>query len=392
MTKRMKVSTMVLALAMTVGPTASGVAQAADGDVVLAHGKVITAGKAPARNAQVTMLAWPTDKQLAAMKVGDTFKLQVLSTTETDDDGNYALSIDSIASLAPVADWAGNVNVDIRAIDAQGTQTQVSVPLAPTLGAAAKQVQAGAAPRAMSDSVAADVPVMVFGKLGETTAEVEARVGKSVPAPPTGFDKDCSTQYISDLGLHTALIGAHYDTTSYVRHDWEFNVGASTTLGVGVSPTGAQGTWKASGSVTNSASTSISWPEATANQHVYTDYSWGKYRTRCFDGSTLLSQSYSARVRTLAGGASTYSPASAPAVSKCTYYAKGASMSKTQTKQTTHATGSDVSGVIGIDLSVQSGYTTASKVSYRFDEGRDLCGTKDYPASSYPSGLLVGRL
>ena len=116
--------------------------------MAVARGKVLKSDKSPAAHRRVRMMAWPTDDVLAAMKVGDKFKMQILDEAVTDAAGNYTLAVPSVEALAPVADTAGIVNVDVVAEDGAGGQSVTSVPLPPQLGRAATARARGlAAPR-----------------------------------------------------------------------------------------------------------------------------------------------------------------------------------------------------------------------------------------------------
>lgn len=383
----------VCAVTLTLGliPAIPIAAHAADG-VTVARGKVLKSDKSPAANRRVTMMAWPTDDVLAAMKVGDKFKMQILDEAVTDAAGNYTLAIPSVDALAPVADTAGIVNVDVVAEDGAGGQSITSVSLPPQLGrAATARVRGLAAPRTLTAADVATVDPLTLGTQGLTQQQMDARYGVAVDTPPGGaFDKSCTTTYSANMGNRTSLIGAHYDNTSGITHDFEFNAGATATTGVGVSATGKYGSFKASGTTAHSSDVTIGFPASTSVQHDYTYYAWGKYLTNCYTQG-YDSQSYSVRVRTLAGGATTWSGAAVPSAGYCVTYQAGTRMSKTAGRAKTHTTGSDVSAAIGIDLSSQSGYTSSSKVSFSFSSTRHLCGTTDYPGADKNTGLLVGK-
>ncbi len=379
---------MTTAAMLVVGLVSMEEATASGTEVPLVKGRVLTAAGTPAGRTRISMLAWPADDRLGRLAVGESFGRAVLAGAVTDAGGRYSLTTDSLDRLASVADGNGVVNVDVIAERADGTRAVASTPLSEgtTRNLRARRLSSDSPGKPESSAVLMpDLRLQRWAGARGTAAANSSGARQSLAT-------SCGTTYIADLGLHDALIGAHYDTTSSVRHDWEFTAGASATLGVGVSSTGGYGSWRASGSTTNSSSVTINFPEATSNRHDYTKYSWGKYRTRCYEGGNLISTTYQAKVRTLAGGASTWSPPSAPSAGHCVYYPKSAVFSKTSTKQSTHSTGADVSSALGIDLSVQSGYTTSSKVTYRFDQGRQLCGTKDYPGANLTSGLFVAKL
>lgn len=388
-----------VALAAALIPATPFMAQGAE-PVVIAKGKILKADKTAAAGMRVTAMAWPTDDVLGPMRVGTKFKMQVLDQTTTDANGDYTLDVPAIDDLAGVADWDGNVNMDVIAEDGSGGQTVTAVPLPPVFGRSAKtKVSGGGIPRPIGPDEAVAVDPITANSDGMTQAQLDAQYGADAGdlTPPDGaFDQvACTTTYKKDLGLRTSLVGAHYDQTSTgLSHDFEFNYGATATMGVGVSASGTYGSFKASGSSTNTSDLTIGYPVSYGVQHDYTYYSWGLYLSECYTaGSPYVYRQWSARIRDLAGGNKVWTGATIPSAQYCVPLEGGSYLKKVAGKAKTHTTGADVSAGIGIDLSSQSGYTTKTTVTFTTttSSSRTLCGTTSYPGGTYNSGLIVGK-
>ena len=387
--KKRTVAGLVAAVVLTVEPMSGAVAvssptigsSAAGSGVLLARGTVLDAGQRPAAGARVTMVAWPSNDVLESMRVGDSFKLQVLSTAVTDARGGYALGATARDGVAPFADRFGNVNVDVFADSGSGAHSMQSTSLTPSPGtttlAGARSVSGAVPPAAVS------VPTMVL------TARAATSPGQRAGALAHGMNKTCSSFYVGDLGNHTALVGSHYSTTTGVKHDFKYTSGATTTFGVGYSLSGKFGTFSKSGTHTRSSTAVVEFPAASGNRHDYTYFQWGKYHVTCADpGSIPTSSWYEARSRRFVGGSTIWNGPTAPSAGYCVTNAAGSRFVRTTSKAYEAGGGADVSAVLGIDLSARTGYSSAAEIAYSFSSTRRLCGTRDFPGGS-PSRLVA---
>lgn len=165
----------------------------------------------------------------------------------------------------------------------------------------------------------------------------------------------------------------------------EYTGSASSTLGVGVSSTGAFGTYSASGTVTRSRSQTTTFPWYTANgtrRYLDTYFTYGKFCVELVGGGYAYHK-YEVRPTQHEGGTAGRNMASAITASHCTPWREpGSSGSKTTTAAQTWSNGAKVSGLIGIDLSTRTGYATNAKISWEFTTAGRLCGTNDLPSGT----------
>ncbi len=169
-----------------------------------------------------------------------------------------------------------------------------------------------------------------------------------------------------------------YSATTGVKHTFSYSRGADSSLGVGVSATGAYGSFTGSGTISKSSSITMDYPEYGNHRGVYykTEFSWGKYLMSCSMGGrgAPVSHHYEARARGYYGGAKT-STAYIPTAKHCAYQQNGTKFTRTTSHAITWSDGADLAKVIGISLSAETGYSSDATVVYSFDANRYLCGT-----------------
>jgi len=193
----------------------------------------------------------------------------------------------------------------------------------------------------------------------------------------------CGVIYQGDMGNHSVWVGGHYSTTTGVTHDLEYANGATSSLGVGVSSSGAWGSYRASGTSSVSASGTINYPATSGRQHDYTEFNYDKYLVGCAGTNKC-----EVRATHWVGGGHTYVPPAAPTATHCVLHGAGEIFTLERTSAYNFSTGADVSSAIGIDLSAQTGYTASAKVTFRFAATRHLCGTNGDPGAA-PSRLVA---
>jgi hypothetical protein len=187
------------------------------------------------------------------------------------------------------------------------------------------------------------------------------------------------------FGRRTVL-GQVYHYRRGVRSRFNYVVGSQSTLGMAIKF--AEGAWKTSGTTTRSSSVETTWRPRTGRSKTvyYTHYDYVKLK--CWNGMF-----YELRPDGYRGGAGSYRTGHTPDAFHCTrYYERGSSTSLIRAKNVKWTNGVSVSGIIGFDLSAQSGWTERVRVGFRFKvAGRRLCGTSHTPTLDEPPGFLVVR-
>jgi hypothetical protein len=160
---------------------------------------------------------------------------------------------------------------------------------------------------------------------------------------------------VHSYGARTTTVGATYSHVPGVRMHFTYGNGQSSSLGVGVSSSGADGTWSQSGTHSVSSDSSESFPTfsgATSKQDR-TEFVYKEFRVEC---GGLQTQATS-----FAGGATT-AATSPPSAGFCVTQAVGTTFTKHSTSAYTFTGGVSLSGPLGINLSVQTGYSSRAEL------------------------------
>ncbi len=187
------------------------------------------------------------------------------------------------------------------------------------------------------------------------------------------------------FGRRTVL-GQVYHYRRGVTSRFNYVVGSQSTLGMAIKF--ADGSWKTSGTTTRSSSVETTWRARSGRSKTvyYTHYDYVKLN--CWNGMF-----YELKPDKYRGGAGSYLTSHKPNAFHCTrYYEKGSSTSLLRAKNLHWSNGVSVSGIIGFDLSAQSGWSERVRVGFRFKvAGRRLCGTSNTPTFDEPPGFIVVR-
>jgi hypothetical protein len=152
-----------------------------------------------------------------------------------------------------------------------------------------------------------------------------------------------------------------------------FTAGASSNFGVGVGVQGAAG-WSLGGTASHSSAVSMNFPAIHNVQHMnyYGTVVSTKVRQKCggraFSNQVFLEQS------ALTGG---FSQAPAPRIGMgyCEGILKNSTVTKQKTAAYNNTAGISTGGIIGINLSAQTGYSTDTSIDYAFHaQGHPWCG------------------
>jgi hypothetical protein len=354
------------------------------------EGNVLTAEGSPATGATVRLVVWPRNEVEAALVEGDSVKLQELGVGVVEEDGRFALPV-APDLLAPHADSTGLVNLQAIAVD---------------------EVRGGLAPHGFTkrlkknpltdlwelENVAPEkgvlyTPERVKLVLNEASTDLADGGSTDEAAEEVPLDKSCYAGLVQNLGLAWGIVGQVFHNMSGVTSDFSYMGGASSSLGIGYSVSGALGSWKSSGTNAKSSAYEENFPTQGdyAKKYLWSKFEYGKYRVHC-DGSTYAYH-YEVRAKQWAGGGGLTSVSSSPTATYCVPKPAGSTYSLASTKSITYTNGADVSKWIGIDLSASTGYSSAAKISGKYGPRGQLCGTNGYPASTTtPPRRLVSKL
>lgn len=198
---------------------------------------------------------------------------------------------------------------------------------------------------------------------------------------PTVTPDTCSTTVLSDEGPQSASIAREYSTTSHAHAAVTYTTSANSTLGVGVSTDGGD-TFSADGTDEIDASQSDESDFATVSgacsNASNTRFDYKEYHQICAGkGGVQTKNVQLARPTAHLGGATNASLSSAvPSHGQCSPYDSGSGQWINSSTATTFSGGVDIKKWIGINLSAQSGYTSAVSIHYTFTGGSaHLCGT-----------------
>ncbi|MGX9889955.1 DNRLRE domain-containing protein [Streptomyces sp. NPDC002276] len=376
---------------------------------VISSGTVKDAAGNVAAGADVVLYAWPDNESDDALEEGDSVKLQPVAKAVSDSSGGYVLRVASASSLTPEAAADGTVNLETVAYSGSH-QALFSFPRTLVTSSSTTAYLAAATDAVTSDTdsttIADTTPVVADLVLDNalstseySSSTVDAGNGvdeESSSAPESltddpdsatasaaddaaaaestasdttadaGVTKGCSGTLKKKLGEHWVIAGQTYSATTGVQHSFEYSRGADSSLGVGVSATGAYGSFTGSGSISKSNSMTIGMG--------------GR-------GSTI-SQHYEVRARGYYGGAKT-SAAYIPTAKHCAYYQKDTHFTRTTSHAITWTDGASLADVIGIDLSVETGYSSDATVDYTFNANRCLCGTGGAVGGKHPYNFVA---
>lgn len=372
------------ASADTPSPSDAQVQQYKVGDV-LASGRVTNGAGVGVAGAPVIVRAWPDPNSLKGQKAGDTIAPIVLSETVTDEKGGYVLS--NTASVDSRAAAQSTTNLEFYTLtDAGPTQwfstlssadgtTSVAVDAAERddsfATSAAKGSILGTSIDAQRATPSSGVPLnfTVSGK----AEPVLAAAGRAAPS-------NCTLT--TNLGAKEVIVGQTYSTVSG-GHTRRFihSTGATSTFGVGISVTGAYGTFSSSGTTSASSTntTGFSAFSDATGRAMKTKFTFGKYR--CWYGGVVIYYRYTVYPTGFAGG-TYYQTVSNPTANYCVTQSAGSFYNKEGTTAVSWSNGISLKSAIGIDLSSRTGYSTSAKLNYSFSSQRRICGQTAYPGSS----------
>jgi len=321
-----------------------------------AHVRVHDAHGRPVPGATVVLLQEPAAATLANLRVGDSYSAVAVASGTTAPDGSTDLSEPEVTNGD-----GSPVNFRVVATDGLGSATTFTTP--------------GGRDSALS---------LQFGSASSASSTPSSGNAASAVSKGTTTSTLLSSYSVWDI------VGQLYSTTTGVTGDFTYNAGQTSELGVGVSATGAYGSFSVGGTSAQSSGISINYPtlSATFQQYLKTQWLYGKFKdvyTTCVKGFCTSTTSYGARPYKFIGGSLLNTASSVPSATHCAYYISGSGATVSTGSAITWTNGVSIGSVIGIDLSSKTGYAVNAELKYTFTANRHLCGTGDYPngANSY---------
>ncbi|MFI5734109.1 hypothetical protein ACIA49_28600 [Kribbella sp. NPDC051587] len=380
-----------------IGVVSGRVAAGVDESVV-AHGMVKTTSGKSAASVPVVLYAWPGNDVTEKMQVGDEATLQQLSETTAGADGSFQLKLTDLSALAPVTGPDGIVNFEIVAGEGEsavpfGFPRKVS-----TVAGKKTLIDAVADPSAAGQPEAPPLLSidLAAGKIVDKTPVETAVVdGEPLAEGDEGFVKGCTVTLVESYGARWTFIGVHYNDTTKVTTDFGYVRDATSELGVGLSATGKQGSFKASGTMARSTNGSINFDTVGDFQDRYrkTQFRYGKYRVICTRPGGIPVPYYEARATAWVAASDSWKPKGSPKIdyaNNCAKQQANVTVTMANTRAVTFSNGVTIGAEIGIELSSRTGYSRTSTVAYRFNaSGRQLCGTTGAPGDEAPTTLLA---
>lgn len=347
------------------------------------------------------LVAEPGDAILSRLEPGSPVKVVPVAKQEVGSAGEFDLRVDPRTPIAAVGDDTppGKL-VTFHLVASQGNTFVVHVFSRylrhTTSGDRWDDAANGGDSPTSGDQVSTTSASAVSAAIG---GDVVIDLDKSNPglkpdARPQdrSVSKGCSSTLIEDLGARWALVGQAYNSpVSYAN--FTYTTSASSSLGVGFSYNGAYGSWSSNGTKSVSSFSTQTYPTLPFGTNGYFDsqFHYQKIYYSCVDPFSGLTSSWmSAEPVGYAGGARTRNPASAPNAPYCVPEPVGSSFTKENSAAIQWTDGVEIRYYLGIDLSVQTGYSSSAKVTFNFVRNGKLCGTGDYPGGT-PRQLVSSK-
>lgn len=361
---------------------------------VVASGRALDPqGRPLAAGSQVELYAWPATEVLAAVKIGESITLTPVGKAQTRANGSFELRLDDGVDLGRFANSIGTIDLEVQAWGPDSLSVvhfSRALPGASALnGALPDQAQAnGARSLALEESPSRGLEMRGRHQPEAASAHANPQAG------PLNKSIYCWDTKLATYPARQTQVGTTYVTVPSANATFSYTAGASNTLGVAVSATGAAGSFKASGTSTLSSSGVPEWGARTGNVSYSTFFTYEKWQRSCQDVYIQPDPwivNVTVKATRFDGGTAVGSPA-LPTANYCVPLARNSSYTITSTKASTNSTGVSLSSAIGINVSSQAGYSTVVKAKYTntsLSIDRRLCGVSGYPGNSSPGRLVL---
>lgn len=202
----------------------------------------------------------------------------------------------------------------------------------------------------------------------------------------TYSDKACYTSTAATYSAKSAQVGYTANSLTGGSAKLKFSSGASGKFGVGISSSGAYGSFSASGTTTITSNLSIGFGATTSgayNHHALLVPK--KYKVYCESNAGIpISTKYELRPASFTGGSTSSSSTTFSTNVYCTPVGKDTTTTVDASTATTTSLGFKTSTIIGVDLSSQSGFNknTSLVITTPKTRGGKICGEKGYPGGT----------
>ncbi|MDR1635183.1 MAG: hypothetical protein LBS27_09760 [Bifidobacteriaceae bacterium] len=315
--------------------------------------------------------------------VGQTKESKPFAVVHTDSQGRY-----KVPSAALPASIAGKPTM-LYAVAIAGSSGEVakfevnSNPAATGLSTSVPGPEASGSGQDIAASASQAIP-----DLSEPGLIVLPAAAKNGAAPSACVPRS-TDKLLSEHPANVVLTFVASDTP-YASATVTYTSGSSSQLGWATSATGKNGSWKSSGTRIKSSTATQGFPTKTGKLKYVprTRFMYGKHRISI---TCLMQTRHEYRVESYAGGDYSYNASSMPTTKRanCVQEWKGSWFEKTSTTATKWTNGVSASAVIGIDLSIQTGFSSTTKIKYKFAGPAALCGANAPPGGS--PGFMFAR-
>ena len=317
-------------------------------------------GTAPPRGTVVKLVAWAPDDELAAVPDGGDTRSLVVATARSLPGGDFALYYLDTPELAGYTDADGAINFTV---EATAEEEEYVYSLTRTYAAGA---------------VGAD-PFVVEGIPSPGAQPEEFAAPASARAASTSAIIACIYFKLKTYAPRWVTVG-DASTVTGATAKLTYTRGASSTIGAGVSVSGAVGSFKASGSSKVSSTVGIGFPPISGNASAQwrTEFIFAKFGYRCVGDPAGKYRKYVVSAVEFVGGTQLLTQAT-PTATHCVPYAAKSDYFSSSQKAITWTKGATVSSDIGVNLSSQTGFDTKTKLWIHVDVARHICGTNANP-------------
>ncbi|MFK0007845.1 hypothetical protein ACIQTZ_12390 [Paenarthrobacter sp. NPDC090520] len=368
-------------------------AQAAD-DLVASGILRDSSGNAVEAGQEVSLLAWPRAETQKNAKTGEKLKLNVVATSVTDDKGRFSLTVNDDRAVKLATSENGHVDFSISSSARNGESYWYSFDkkLASEVGESAEVARQNLQSRQKTR----------FLDLAPLTS-----AGSAAPAVPSDVASEslalkaaanCTSAKVQTYAPRWVTVGASFalGPSYYTTANFKMTASASSSIGIGVSPTGSFGSFSASGERTVSVSSENNY--GTVNQGhkktYQTQFVFAKYHVRCLTNPTtgVWTDKYEVRPESHFGGTQKVDTSITPAKNYCSEIAAESSITRTDNNAITWTGGAATQSDIGINLSAKTGYSTSASLTYSSLDRRQYCGSHAGPGQANPGHIMLGDL
>ncbi len=197
---------------------------------------------------------------------GDSIQVSPVAKGFTDSEGKFSLRFAESMDLARYASKLGIVNFEIRAV------TGAYYAAYSFSGDISALEQKGAVQRA-------DLTDLRLVSLPPSDAVVNLEASQAGPVNKTQI---CGETLVTNYGTRAVAVGRTFTAGAGRTGSLTYTSGSSSDLGVGLSSSGAYGSYAASGTISMSSTSTVTFAGGTGGREYQTYYVYGKYAQWCY--------------------------------------------------------------------------------------------------------------